>query len=110
MSCCINYLGSFPHSDHINTGLSATVDGVYIFEIEFAGAKFYKTQTVIGADPISPVSLIIPKLFNENYTYKLKIKKPDGTYLSVNGCSDHSFKTFVLITDGCGDDCEFEYN
>lgn len=110
MSCCKNYLGSFPHSDHINTGLDAVGDGTYTFELEFAGAKFYKTQVVNGFDPTSPPKLIIPKPFNENYTYTMQIKLPDGTYYSVDGCTNHSFRTFVLVTDGCAEDCEFEYN
>lgn len=105
MSCCNNYIGSFPHSDHINTGISVTQPGTYRFELEVFGAKFYKEQIVTGA-----TTLIIPKPFNENYTYNMKIKKPDDTYLAVDGCSDHSFKTFVLVTDECGEDCEFEYN
>jgi len=105
MSCCNNYLGAFPHSQNIHTGLSATQNGTYTLELEFAGSKQFKYLNIIAPDEI-----IVYTPFNENYTYKMRIKQPDGTYLEVDGCSDHTFKTFVLVTEECGEDCEFEYN
>jgi len=105
MSCCNNYIGSFPHSGNIRTGITGTQSGKYVLELEFAGSKEFKEINIIG-----PAELIIYGPFNEDYLYKLKIRQPDQTYLEVSGCSDHSFKTFVLVTNDCGGDCDFEYN
>lgn len=105
MNCCDNYLGAFPHNENIHTGIPALQNGTYTLELEFAGSKQFKYLNIVA-----PGEIIVYMPFNENYTYKMRIKQPDGEYLEVDGCSDHTFKTYILIDGDCGDDCEFDYD
>jgi hypothetical protein len=110
MSCCKTYLGSFPHNEPINTGITVTVSGTYTYLFEFAGTKFEKTQNVVY-DGISPSPLIIPKGLNENYLYNLIIYDPNGNPILTDGCENYTLKTFILTTNECDVECEpFEYN
>lgn len=105
MSCCVNDVGSFPHNQDINTGIPVTVSGKYVVEMEFAGAKSIKELNIIA-----PSVITIPKPFNEDYTYKFKVRGPSG-YVSMDGCEEFTLKTYVAILETVCDVCdEFEYN
>lgn len=100
MSCCNNYLGEFPHNEPVNTGIIATVTGVYTIRLQFNGAIIKKEINVTQGDPI-----VIDQRLNENYLYKFTIENPNGNLISQSTCENFSFKTFVNIDSGCDNTC-----
>lgn len=105
MSCCVNNLGTFPHNQDINTGIPISVSGNYVVEMEYLGTVLYKRLSIIA-----PSVVTIPKPFNENYTYKFKVRGPNG-YVSMSGCEEYTLKTFVETSEKACDACEeFIYN
>lgn len=101
-TCCLNDLGSKPHNEDLDLGVQAVQAGVYKAILDFAGIKITRKVTLaIGDD------LVIPRPFNETYQYKMQIIQPDGTLLKVNDCENFAFKTYISISEPCGQ-CEEE--
>lgn len=100
MNCCINDLGSYPHNEDIDIYIPASQAGEYIFVLFFNGVRIKRSVTFEYYD-----ALVIPKPFNEDYTYTLQIIQPDGELLTVNDCENFSFKTYINIDRACGSDC-----
>lgn len=100
MDCCLNDLGDKPHNEDIDLGIDADQDGDYIAILDFAGVKIRRKIPLITGDPI-----IIPRPFNEMYLYKMKVQKPDGSFLAIDDCENFIFKTYINITSSCSD-CE----
>jgi hypothetical protein len=104
MDCCVNNLGEFPHNADIDTGIIALVDGEYTLKLDIGGSSIIKKVT-----PGIGENIVIARPFNENFTYKLTIKDPNGDLVEEDECSNFSFKTFVAITPPCPEpDCEDE--
>lgn len=102
MSCCKKYLGEFPHSENIKTGIIAAIAGKFTINLGFGSAFLIKEVTVSAGEEI-----VIPKPFNENYLYSFTIKDPNGDLVEIDGCPNFTLKTFIQITDGCPtNDCD----
>lgn len=100
MNCCTNDLGSFPHNEDIETGLSASQFGTHKIQLLFNGARI-----TIELDLTYYQEIIIPRPFNEDYTYKMEIIQPDGTLYEVDDCTVFAFKVYLNINSDCGTDC-----
>jgi hypothetical protein len=101
MSCCTNDLGAHPHNTPgVDTGLLATIAGIYVFIIDFAGSIVRREATLGVGDP-----LVFPGTFNEQFKYHGRILDPNGNAVVANNCEDFSFYIYTELTDGCGDPC-----
>lgn len=99
--CCIIDLGSFPHNEDLETGLSASQFGDHKVQLFFSGARL--TQVI----PLTYYQeIIIPRPFNEDYLYKMQIIQPDGTLYTQDDCDTFSFKIYLNINSPCGTDCD----
>lgn len=97
IDCCLNDLGSLPHNEGVNIGIPAAQGGVHIAILFFSGVRIKRSFSVsLGSD------IIIPKPFNEDYTYKLQVEQPDGTLLKSNDCENFAFKTYISVEETCG--------
>lgn len=100
MECCSNNLGRFPHNAEINTSLVAGATGEYIIELYNMNGTVHtkKVEVSISED------IIIPRPFNEDYYYTMKIKNPQGTYIEKDGSQEFCFETYININDECNAD------
>ncbi len=106
-NCCKVYLGEFPHSEPINTGIEAPVDGDYTILISFGpDIKQKKVVTLVMGDEI-----VINPPFLESAFYKLEILDPEGEPVTFETCPNFTFKTFIQATENCyvGEACENKY-
>jgi len=104
MDCCLNDLGKFPHNESLNLGITADQDGDFIFYmISPTGGHFnLKYPFTTGEDLIIPIGAL-----NESMTYKFKIEKPDGSFVSVDTCENFQLITIINTQlNGCNDSCD----
>jgi hypothetical protein len=97
MTCCTNILGPMPHNADVNLGVVAAQTGNHTFLIYALGSLRQRTMEFTAGD-----DLIVPKPWNEQMTYRVEIRQPDGTLFSNNDCTDFTFNTIVAIDETCG--------
>lgn len=100
MSCCNNYLGEYPHNESVNTGIIASVTGIYTVRLQYGGVIIKKEIPTTQGQPI-----IITGRLNENYLYKFTVEDPNGNLISELACTNFSFRTYVNITSNCDTTC-----
>jgi hypothetical protein len=75
MACCTN-LGILDPCEPINTGYTATQNGVYKYVLTTSIMRIKGTLDVVSGAP-----LVVDCALNENAYYTLEIIAPDGTKL-----------------------------
>lgn len=95
---CTKFLGIFPHCGIINTGLKATMDGIYSFTFFMNGFYYYHYKEFMLGQEITLDSSI----FNEQAYINMFIYNPDKTvytavYLDGSISDDEVFQFEVTI-------------
>lgn len=86
----IECLGEFCSCGLINLPLIAPFDGVVNVEMEFNGIKLYRDVLFINGETV-----IIPNVFNENYTHNIRFIK-DGVNVFDK---TYSIKTVLCFSE-----------
>ena len=95
---CTKFLGIFPHCGFINTGLKATMSGIYSFTFFMNGFYYYHYKEFNEGTEI----ILDSTIFNEQAYINMYIYNPDksiytATYMDNTISDDEVFQFQVTI-------------